>query len=96
MEKRRFLDGIAVVWLAVWGYLSTIGAGFVSFPGSSWWWLSSPILLMPAIAWLGWSIYQKEGHGPAQVTLKSTAFALGVITLLMQFPPIAQALSRLL
>ena len=96
MNKRRFLDGIALAWLAVWGYFSAIGAGFVSFPGFSWWLLSSPLIMIPAIMWLGWSIYQMEGHGPARVTTKSVAFGLGITLLIIQYPPAADALSRLL
>ena len=96
MNKQRILDGIAIVWLAVAGYLSSIGAGLVSFQGSSWWWLSSPLLLVPAVAWLGWSIYQKEGHGPARVTTEGVAFVLGIIMLVMHYPPVAEALSRIL
>jgi len=96
LKSRRFWDGVAIVWLLIWGYLTTIGGGLITFPGSYWFWLSSPILLVPSVAWLGWSIWQKEGHGPARITMESTAFMAGVIMLVMQYPPIAEALSHLL
>jgi len=96
MSKRRIIDGVAIVWLAVWGYMAAIGAGPISLPGQTLFWIASPLLLLPSLVWLGWSIYQKEGTGPARITTQSAAFGAGVILFLIQIPQVAQALSQIL
>ena len=96
MKLKGMIDVLAVVWFLLCSYLAALGFIFGSMFVGSTAALLPIVAVFPAVVWIGWRIYKREGYF-VEPTEKQTIFLGGLIGILVisQYLNVADALSNL-